>query len=69
MEHENNDLRFLNSQYSQRIRVLERDQDAKRERIEGLLEKNLQASEHAFSCMRACCVSCWPCLSLNSTYY
>eukprot|EP00730_Choanoeca_flexa_P018612 TRINITY_DN9057_c0_g1_i1.p1 TRINITY_DN9057_c0_g1~~TRINITY_DN9057_c0_g1_i1.p1 ORF type:complete len:1038 (+),score=381.25 TRINITY_DN9057_c0_g1_i1:106-3219(+) len=43
MEHENNDLRFLNSQYAQRIRVLERDHDSKKERIESLLEKNLQA--------------------------
>jgi hypothetical protein len=43
LEHENTDLRFLNSQYAHRIQVLEREGDAKNARIESLLEKNLKA--------------------------
>lgn len=42
-EHENSDLKFLNSQYMQRVLSQERESEAKSEKIYELQEKNLQA--------------------------
>ena len=43
VEHENADLRFLNTQYAHKLRVQEKDGEIKAERIQRLLEKNLKA--------------------------
>eukprot|EP00051_Salpingoeca_urceolata_P017259 m.233688 g.233688 ORF g.233688 m.233688 type:complete len:1200 (-) comp18906_c0_seq1:33-3632(-) len=43
VEHENADLRFLNTQYAQRLRIQESEAAVKAERIERLMEKNLKA--------------------------
>eukprot|EP00041_Stephanoeca_diplocostata_P015961 m.309942 g.309942 ORF g.309942 m.309942 type:complete len:1111 (-) comp20206_c0_seq2:458-3790(-) len=43
VEHENADLRFLNTQYAHKLRVLENEAETKNERIQRLLEKNLEA--------------------------
>eukprot|EP00039_Didymoeca_costata_P016421 m.295055 g.295055 ORF g.295055 m.295055 type:complete len:1015 (+) comp16393_c0_seq1:294-3338(+) len=43
IETQNSDLRFLNTQYAQKIRSLERESELKSERIQRLLEKNLHA--------------------------
>ena len=43
VEHENADLKFLNTQYAHKLRVQEADNQAKTERIQRLLEKNLDA--------------------------
>ncbi|EGD72912.1 hypothetical protein PTSG_12195 [Salpingoeca rosetta] len=43
LQHENADLRFLNSQYAQQIKSLEKESDVRQKRIDRLLEKNLQA--------------------------
>ena len=42
-EHENSDLKFLNSQYMQRLLAQEKESEAKSEKIQELQEKNLQA--------------------------
>ena len=42
-EHENTDLKFLNTQYLQRLRSQERESDKKTEKILELQEKNFQA--------------------------
>ncbi|EDQ84899.1 uncharacterized protein MONBRDRAFT_39071 [Monosiga brevicollis MX1] len=41
---ENQDLRFLNTQYAHRIRVLERETDAQKARLDELLAKNMEAA-------------------------
>ncbi|KAJ8028410.1 hypothetical protein HOLleu_30630 [Holothuria leucospilota] len=43
LEHENADLRFLNSQYVHKVRALEQDAKSKADRILKLQEKNLHA--------------------------
>lgn len=43
LDHENSDLKFLNNQYVQKVRCLEKDSKAKAERIQQLQEKNMQA--------------------------
>ena len=43
MEHESADLKFLNTQYAHKLRVQEQDGELKAERIQRLLEKNLEA--------------------------
>ena len=43
LEHENADLCFLNNQYVQKIRMLEKDAKMKGEKILQLQEKNLHA--------------------------
>ena len=43
MEHENADLKFLNTQYLQRIRAQEKESERKTEKILELQEKNFQA--------------------------
>lgn len=42
-EHEAADLKFLNNQYTHKIRILEKENKAKTEKIQQLQEKNLQA--------------------------
>ena len=43
LEHENSDLKFLNSQYVHKVRALEKDLRSRTERIQDLQEKNLHA--------------------------
>ena len=43
LEHENADLRFLNSQYVHKVRALEKDCKARNDRISDLQEKNFHA--------------------------
>ncbi|XP_066287957.1 centrosomal protein of 135 kDa-like isoform X2 [Branchiostoma lanceolatum] len=43
LEHENADLRFLNSQYIHKVRAVERDKKSMKDKIQQLQEKNLQA--------------------------
>ena len=43
VEHENADLRFLNTQYAHKLRAQEGESEAKSARIQRLLEKNLEA--------------------------
>eukprot|EP00049_Salpingoeca_infusionum_P020636 m.364651 g.364651 ORF g.364651 m.364651 type:complete len:884 (-) comp27884_c0_seq1:285-2936(-) len=43
LQHENADLRFLNSQYAAQIKAQYSELDARKKRIDKLLEKNLQA--------------------------
>ncbi|TNM87525.1 hypothetical protein fugu_005746 [Takifugu bimaculatus] len=43
LDHEANDLKFLNNQYVHKVRCLEKDGKAKSERIQQLQEKNMQA--------------------------
>lgn len=43
LDHETSDLKFLNNQYVQKVRSLEKDSNAKTERILQLQEKNMQA--------------------------
>jgi len=43
LEHENADLRFLNSQYIHKVKAVERESAAKTDTIQKLQEKNLQA--------------------------
>lgn len=43
LEHENADLRFLNTQYAHKIKSLERASEIKTDRIQQLQEKNFQA--------------------------
>lgn len=49
LEHENEDLRFLNDEYLARLRTVETESAAKSERIQLLQEKNLQAIVHTGS--------------------
>ena len=42
LQHENADLRFLNSQYASQIKSLEKENDVRQKRIDRLLEQNLQ---------------------------
>ena len=46
LEHENNDLKFLNTQYMQKLLNKEKESQAKSERILQLQEKNSQAVIH-----------------------
>ena len=46
MEHENADLKFLNSQYVQKLRSLERELQTRSEKILELQERNFQAVIH-----------------------
>ena len=46
LEHENTDLKFLNTQYMQRLLAQEKESQAKSEKILELQEKNLQAVIH-----------------------
>ena len=43
LEHENADLKFLNTQYVHKVKALEKDAKAKTERIQELQERNLHA--------------------------
>ncbi|NWI27445.1 CP135 protein, partial [Sula dactylatra] len=43
VEHETSDLKFLNNQYIHKIKMLEKENKAKTEKIQQLQEKNLQA--------------------------
>lgn len=43
IEHENADLKFLNTQYVHKVKAMEKDAKAKTERIQELQEKNLHA--------------------------
>ena len=43
LEHENSDLKFLNSQYVHKVRALEKDVRSRTEKIQELQEKNLHA--------------------------
>ena len=43
MEHENADLKFLNNQYVQKMKQLEKESKLKSEKIIQLQEKNFQA--------------------------
>lgn len=43
LEHENADLKFLNTQYFQKLRAIEKESQAKTEKILELQEKNFQA--------------------------
>lgn len=43
VEHETADLKFLNNQYIHKIKMLEKENKAKTEKIQQLQEKNLQA--------------------------
>lgn len=43
VEHETADLKFLNNQYIHKIKMLEKENRAKTEKIQQLQEKNLQA--------------------------
>ncbi|XP_075278072.1 centrosomal protein of 135 kDa isoform X3 [Opisthocomus hoazin] len=43
VEHETTDLKFLNNQYVHKIKILEKENKAKTEKIQQLQEKNLQA--------------------------
>lgn len=43
LDHETNDLKFLNNQYVHKVRCLEKDGKIKSERIQQLQEKNMQA--------------------------
>jgi chromosome segregation ATPase len=43
VEHENADLKFLNTQYAHKLRAQEQEGELKAERIQRLLEKNLEA--------------------------
>lgn len=43
VEHENADMKFLNNQYIHKIRLLEKENKAKTDKIQQLQEKNLQA--------------------------
>ena len=43
LEHENADLKFLNTQYVHKVKALERDSRTKTEKIQELQEKNLKA--------------------------
>eukprot|EP00795_Rhopilema_esculentum_P000219 gene219-9856_t len=43
LEHENSDLKFLNSQYVHKVRALEKDLRSRTEKIQELHEKNLHA--------------------------
>ncbi|KAI8484989.1 hypothetical protein Bbelb_372350 [Branchiostoma belcheri] len=43
LEHENADLRFLNTQYIHKVRAVERDKKSMKDKIQQLQEKNLQA--------------------------
>ncbi|KFO11728.1 Centrosomal protein of 135 kDa, partial [Balearica regulorum gibbericeps] len=43
VEHETADLKFLNNQYAHKIKMLEKENKAKTEKIQQLQEKNLQA--------------------------
>lgn len=43
LDHETSDLKFLNNQYVNKVRALEKDSKAKSERIQQLQEKNMQA--------------------------
>nr|7BJI_A Chain A, Centrosomal protein of 135 kDa [Danio rerio]7BJI_B Chain B, Centrosomal protein of 135 kDa [Danio rerio]7BJI_C Chain C, Centrosomal protein of 135 kDa [Danio rerio]7BJI_D Chain D, Centrosomal protein of 135 kDa [Danio rerio] len=43
LDHETSDLKFLNNQYVQKVRSLEKDSNGKTERILQLQEKNMQA--------------------------
>ena len=43
LEHENADLRFLNSQYVHKVRAIEKDAKAKSDRINELQQKNFHA--------------------------
>ncbi len=43
LEHENSDLKFLNSQYVHKVRTLEKDLKSRTNRIQELQEKNLHA--------------------------
>ena len=43
LEHENADLKFLNTQYVHKVKALEKDAKVKTERIQSLQEKNLHA--------------------------
>ena len=43
LEHENSDLKFLNSQYVHKVRALEKDLRSRTEKIQELQEKNLHA--------------------------
>lgn len=43
LEHENADLKFLNTQYVHKVKALEKENKAKTERIQDLQEKNLHA--------------------------
>lgn len=42
-EHETADMKFLNNEYTHKIRLLEKENKAKTEKIQQLQEKNLQA--------------------------
>ena len=46
LEHESSDLKFLNTQYAQRLRAAEQEGQAKAEKIVALQEKNFQAVVH-----------------------
>ena len=46
LQHESSDLKFLNTQYAQRLRVAEEEGQAKAEKIVALQEKNFQAVVH-----------------------
>ena len=46
LEHENTDLKFLNTQYMQKLLIKEKESTAKSERILQLQEKNSQAVVH-----------------------
>lgn len=46
LEHENSDIKFLNTQYVQRLRAAEQEGQAKTEKIVELQEKNFQAVVH-----------------------
>ena len=43
LEHENADLKFLNSQYIHKVKAVERESLSKTDTIQKLQEKNLQA--------------------------
>jgi centrosomal protein CEP135 len=46
MEHENSDLRFLNTQYLHKLRAIEKESKEKSKKILELQEKNFQAVIH-----------------------
>ena len=43
LEHENADLKFLNSQYVHKVKAVEKESASKNDTIQKLQEKNLQA--------------------------
>ena len=63
LEHENADLRFLNSQFVHKVRALEKEAKAKGDRISQLQDKNFHAVVQTPG--NTARYACWHCLQVS----